>query len=663
MVNVVQYDEHSARRRLPQRRAVVLVIMAIAALLLGGILMFVLNTGHQINRRIQTQTAADATASAAATWIARSMNTIAMNNVGMARYLAAINNLDATPQATEFALIEQTAFRDILATQIHASFSGDGQLNAHFQQELANLLDELNNEVQQLSEAHGVFQTWDIRAQTHYNGGQGAMWQAMTAMDQLSQTTLENLAALTHTHAMTAGQTNLPADEDSLAIVLPIQIRIPAERGSFDDFRLPVSQGILPISQDDPPHRRGPFDALFGWRDLVGDYQGGTFVRDDGGSQVVSGGGSGVPIGSGVGPGTYGSGAWVGGTFIPTGYRVYGPHQWLLRTASWDLGPYQYGGSIWDNSTHQIFAGDLRHARFYMWLAQMANVKLNYCWAGQVELADIRRPDWRTQSPEEAEALGDSVYETGFIIYEMKSRYPVGHAQFLTQGTYAPVSTPQPRLLRTRSESLDLEFMDPRTFSAQQISDRTWRDEWTYEVAYDYEIGLIPETDDAGEPIDHTVYRYDHFIYVGVNVGEEESVENPYAGLNRASESAPAPILLNHDLLSHEPEDRWAYLTILAVAQQSDEAQSWPAGFNARKPHPYIVASAQATVFNNHSWDLWTQMWQARMQPVSQFDLWANAMNEAAYSTLPDTLDVAAIEQLSIYFNSLRDMGEIATGP
>jgi hypothetical protein len=32
---------------------------------------------------------------------------------------------------------------------------------------------------------------------------------------------------------------------------------------------------------------------------------------------------------------------------------------------------------------------------------------------------------------------------------------------------------------------------------------------------------------------------------------------------------------------------------------------------------------AQVELFNNSSWDLWTQNWQVRLVPVTQYDDWA----------------------------------------
>src|SRR5690606_15679165 len=57
------------------------------------------------------------------------------------------------------------------------------------------------------------------------------------------------------------------ADAASVAVVSGI----PWARGQFQDFRRPVMQGLLPEAIDDQQYRRGPWDALFGWRSFDGD--------------------------------------------------------------------------------------------------------------------------------------------------------------------------------------------------------------------------------------------------------------------------------------------------------------------------------------------------------------------------------------------------------
>src|SRR5690554_1398301 len=82
-----------------RRGGVVIVMTLIAIVLLAGMLFYVMNMGRATTARVTTQHSADAAAAAASGWVARSMNTVAMNNVEIARYIALINVLDSLPLA------------------------------------------------------------------------------------------------------------------------------------------------------------------------------------------------------------------------------------------------------------------------------------------------------------------------------------------------------------------------------------------------------------------------------------------------------------------------------------------------------------------------------------------------------------------------------------
>ena len=49
---------------------------------------------------------------------------------------------------------------------------------------------------------------------------------------------------------------------------------------------------------------------------------------------------------------------------------------------------------------------------------------------------------------------------------------------------------------------------------------------------------------------------------------------------------------------------------------------------------------AEAIVFNNSSWDLWTQDWRAQLVPVSDWDGWRTTMS----SQLSD-MDESAVQE------------------
>ena len=83
----------SARRQGGQ----VLVVALIALTLLASLVFYVINVSDQMHRRVEMQSAADATVISGAAWMARSMNVVAMNNVAITRMLALVPTLDAFP--------------------------------------------------------------------------------------------------------------------------------------------------------------------------------------------------------------------------------------------------------------------------------------------------------------------------------------------------------------------------------------------------------------------------------------------------------------------------------------------------------------------------------------------------------------------------------------
>src|SRR5690606_19584017 len=93
--------------RLPGRRGVVLIILLFAIVLLAAMVFFVINLGWHTKAKTVTQNTADASALAGASWVARSFNTVAMNNVAQSRYLATVNMLDAMPLTVKAANSEQ----------------------------------------------------------------------------------------------------------------------------------------------------------------------------------------------------------------------------------------------------------------------------------------------------------------------------------------------------------------------------------------------------------------------------------------------------------------------------------------------------------------------------------------------------------------------------
>jgi len=215
-----------------------------------------------------------------------------------------------------------------------------------------------------------------------------------------------------------------------------------------------------------------------------------------------------------------------------------------------------------------------------------------------------------------------------------------------------------PRIQRVRG------WMDPSTWTtATQLNDWQWRDEWEYEIYEDRAIGLPGVKDADGQWATQTAYRIDTFIFLAVNVGEEVEVPNPHNFSGRSE--LPAPTDLDHDSIPHGEGDadapaRLELLNFLAVARIDDTPVGWKSRFRGGKPYPHQVAVAQAHVFNNHSWDLWTQMWEAQLRPIRDVEGWIAKMDQ---SDSHDDLDSQDVEDLADYMRAVQKYGELIDKP
>lgn len=652
---------NSTRHDPPRRRGVVTVITLLAVLLLAALVIFVLNLGQQVNRRIAAQTTADATAIAGSTWVARSLNTVARQNVSMTRYLALINVLDSIPDAVRFAHHEQSALLEAAEAQRARGLTdGGGRLAAELARITDRFIGELTHEVDQLDAALQATQAYDVRQLTWHTtpeGRRGQLWEALYAMDEANQSIMEGLSPVAHTMAAAAGEATVREDIDAAAVLLPADAAVPWRRGDFDDFRRPILHGILNHAVDDPVINRGPFDALFGWRYLVSTSYGGTWIP--GSSDTASGGRGSVPIGRGAGGSS--GGRWVGRTTEVTAYGTYGMFSHLMRRVN-------------------SFVSDrLYHSRVSSFIGRMAAAKRNYLWPGGAPasapvdddgdgqpdsptLASIREPEWVVgydQIMQIADGQPERIVHTAYMAIEIRSRFPLGHPQFLTDGSWVLEEHADRRGARLARLG---GWVDPREWDFAAGVDKVvahgWRDLWDYTVWFDLEIGIEPRVDADGNPIAQPVYRIDHFYLLGINVGEPIDVLNPYAGFDPTAPSAPAPTDLDHGQTAPFDDTPRPHLSYLAIAAHDDDAQAWRSKFDGGKPFPFAVAIAQAAVFNNHSWDLWTPMWHARLEPIHSYEQWTDLAADTPADQLPTTVDAQTYDQLVRYLEAAASLAE-----
>ncbi|MCE9592517.1 MAG: Tad domain-containing protein [Planctomycetes bacterium] len=632
-----------------------MVITMLATLLLAAIVFWVINTGRQVDARVVTQNAADSTATAGAGWVARAFNTVAMNNVAISRYLAVINTLDSVPLVTEAALHEQTFLRDALSQRYQGLSTGSAALNQNATTQFKLLLDELTEEVQTLDGVNKYYAGYDVTRMTHYAGphGKGELWRAMQSLDQMSQATMENVIPLAQTQANNAGAANLPSG--GAALLVPASDEPLWLRGRFADFERPVRQGLLPLLIDDTVTNRGPYDTIFGWR-------GTARVADpndpgEAGSSIISGvntGGAARPFGGG--PGDLSRGGRAPRT-IPRSYYTYGTQTWTLDN---DVRYFANRGA----------RPNLNKSRYSHWITLVSNAKLEYLWSGMATRY-FAKPVWDPAQPEDLPAEPREPLpfsETAFFRLDVKSRLPLSNGGFMrTAGTWAypyqssdsrAVIVRQPGWWLPNTNGQDAKPPHPMAYPDElsqlgiQIT-RAAASAWVYEFKYtvfqDPEIGIALQLDSEGRPVPQTAYFVQVVVYGGVNRNldypgllyapngdDDPEIVNPYKGFNPSAADAPSPIDLNHSILKPDADSRRQHLSFFAVTTQADTALVWPALFDSKRPYPKQTAIAQARVSNNHSFDLWTQMWQAQLEPIDRYEDWLSQMQAGVQSGYPN---------------------------
>ena len=589
---------------------------------------------------------------------------VAMNNVEISRLIATVQLLDAMPLAVTYTLADQEAQLD----SIERSLSGALSDSAWLRPELQNERTRLTTKIQLLQEMDQFLNHsgYDIRQMTYYDGpnGRGELWKAMESLDALNQATMENVGELSQVSAIQAGRDNMHHQgESTAAFVAPYEPTYSWRRSEFDDFYNPVVRGRLPDEADDELTRRGPYDTIFGWH--APEYE-----RDPN-SGIGNGGGRTPPTRiETTSPGGFASGGSPrfdngsrGGGPPPVlvGYTPYGPWTWLSLQLRNSLEDSIEGAALDDISFNDT--------SLFIRAFGMAMVKMRYLWP-QASYRDLQRmvgdpsgiehgisnqfldPEWVTRYAD-AEAIVDA--RTPRVAYARWLQLDFEHTKI--NGRW---ETPEPeltsRLIRdprprpgVRRWSVDPPAVD----QLDRVGRYIWRDqpprprEWTDQFGNEYET-----------------YYYRYFVWLGLNVGPSIEIENPNPTFR--SDDLPAPTDFIHDTAGMaptmgaigQPGDPAAF-ALLGVAKQRSTAQMWSELF---RPEAYDghVAIAQAGIFNNHSWDLWTQMWHAQLEPVQDFAGWVSVMeaNRNQASGFPD-LSESEVEGVVDYLRSVEGLAPV----
>ncbi len=636
-------------RRWPVRRRAggqVIVIMLFGMSLLVGLVFFVYNVGDQVNSRLEMQNTADSVAISGAGWIARSMNAIAMNNFAQAKLIGLIPVLDAFPLASRMAWDEAKSWAEGLQQQLDRGVPSD-----FLREGLESVRDRMFAErdilepfKQALNDGGFNMETvthWSVRGS---DGGtpHGTIWRGAVTLDEFSQAALASSSLLSQHEAVRFGERN----RADAAFIVPVVPSIPARRGQFANFG-PIMQGRLHVTDDGAsyratggrggaipdyafPHRLGPYARLHRWRDRTREATNRVWVPPREGARVRSGQGS-VNIGgrrrgnSAMQRSSGHGGYWRNTGWVESGYTTYGPYDWALRRVRWySLGrryhPYNYDGELSD-------------LYFYTYVKDISRIKLGYMFGDKTPRM-IHYPTWITDYPRSRTIASDPnarIDRTMFYLVEIVSSVPEGDPRWLTSGTYR-TNGQRPIAIWVNG------WEDPADWNVPKIADYIWQDSYTYQTTRDTSIGIYPQRGADGREVFQTVYLVAYYVFGGIDVGGEVQVSNPCNW--EADDELPAPMLLDTTAGDYEHETaqfggadegfRRERFTFLGVARRGNRAPVWPQRFYNPNPLGSTLTLAQAKVFNNTSWDLWTQDWRVSLAPVTRWDDWVLRLERGA---------------------------------
>jgi hypothetical protein len=663
----------AAARWRARRRGQMLIIVLIALTALVGLVFYVYNAGEQINRRVALQHAADSTAVSGATWMARSMNVVAMNNCAQSRLMAVVPILDALPVASRMALTEVTSWEARLAEQLRHPIQETPRHRALLRDGLETLRGRMAAQRDILRPMDAAMNRSGFEmAQTTFWALSGAagppphgmLWRAAVTLDECSQATVASAGVLAQYDAVRFGQAN----RAETCLLVPVLPRLPAKDRGASHFRhfepvLRGSEKVLGhtatfsarggagggIPDGQFHYRLGPWARLFHWRDYISRATDWQWVPPSPGVGQTRGGGGSVSVGGRSRGGSARTrtggghpGHWRATEWETIGYHTYGPYRWAMRRL--------HGYAVGD----RYRPGELVDTFFYDYMHRLADAKLEYMF-GSKQIVQTHEPDWITEYGD-ARAVAardeDSIHQTMFYLVEIASKYPENSSRWLSPGTY-----------RTNGEYPIAiwagGWVDPEQWHVPKVSNHIWKDKFTYETTVDWEIGIRQKDDNHdGQPDWQPVYMVQWYLWGGIDVGGDIDVRNPCNWDDEAD--LPAPILLDTTVGeyadAYDQGDRREQYSFLGLARTHDRATVWGRRFAGANPIDGMIAVAQAKLFNHSSWDLWTQDWRVQLAPVGPWGEWVRRLQEgmADAPAVGDVVDAAALDETRQYVESLE---------
>lgn len=623
-------------------RGMVLWITLVALLFFVALAAYVFNLGRHAARQQATQDAADAAATGGAGAIARTLNLVAHDNIEMTRLLVAAQLIDAMPQAVDYTLQDQQAQLAALRNLDDGAWACPyPRLLADARAHKAQVVAQLAANVSALTATNQLLQTADVREVTWYttpSGQRGAFWKAMLAMDKVSQAAVEKMPLSAQASAVACGTRNLGEGAQNLSGAVPFRSEVPCRHGSFDDFYKPVTTGQIPDAAGaDPLTHRGPADALWGWL---------TPVRDQG-TTLPGPSNPGPPPPSDGSP-FGGSSGGAGSTYIPgpiTGYRTYGFFNslggffrdrvgWInsglasrvRQMAILKLMMAQTGAAPWNNLPADLNGGATPAPPMIPeWLSPLAAARAAVSTS---PAAPINRP--------EAYAAWVRYEEPPRVANQPWSwtRIPQSARHFTPRG----------------GGRVDMFFDAPQTAFRLKLGEGAFVIFTPVDII-DPQTGQVIGTDPT-----HAVY----YFWAGIHTGNQRAVIGNPNNWN-PGEEIPAPTDLLPAYATPPTDSIPGQWCALGFASQPNGAIGLGGVFKTAG-RPRHTALAQARVFNNHSWDLWTPMWHAQLTPIEDYATWVATLQQTAGDAGgSDGMNTAELPGFINHFDHLKPLAPFIT--
>ena len=137
----------------------------------------------------------------------------------------------------------------------------------------------------------------------------------------------------------------------------------------------------------------------------------------------------------------------------------------------------------------------------------------------------------------------------------------------------------------------------------------------------------------------------------------EHPLSSPVYGANLSD--MPKPVLIDTSkgdyTIDRNAGVRASHFTYRGLSSSNSRPKFWRSKFRSGSPTNNMVSVAQSQVFNNRSWDLWTQDWQSQLMPISNWETFVSEIRDNKNSPEETNLNISQqdLENLIRYLESI----------